>query len=286
MEIMKRNYFLIGLLGVLVLVNVYVWSLVPRTASHLSVSFLNVGQGDAIFIQSPSGMQVLIDGGPPDERVLRSLSRVMPWTDRTIDLIIPTHPDADHIGGLPALLERYEVSHILHTDATADTGIYRAFAEQSSSEGAVVIAAERGQVLDLGSGAYLTVLYPRGSVAAGERNEGSVVARLDYGDTSFLFTGDAPDDIEEYLVWSNHVSVDTDVLKVGHHGSDTSSASAFLSAVTPEYAVISAGCDNRYGHPDADVLERLRTFTANILSTCEEGTVTFTSDGYTVSVAR
>lgn len=256
----------------------------PRQSGGLSVSFLNVGQGDAIFIESPTGVQVLIDAGGGRE-VLRALSRVQSWFDRSVDVIIATHPDQDHIGGFPDLLARYSVSQIFYSSVDDDGSDARAFARAVSGEvqsGAVEKTAKRGDMIDIGGGAKLEVLFPDRDVSGIETNTGSIVARLTYGDTTFLFTGDSPSSIEKYLVRLDGAKLHAAVLKVGHHGSRTSSSEEFIDAVSPSFAVISRGCDNSYGHPHKEVVERLAAHAIQILDTCTEGTITFVSDGVDV----
>ena len=157
----------------------------------LTVSFLNIGQGDAIFIDAPSGRQVLIDGGP-DRSVLRELGRILPWWDRSIDVVVATHPDADHISGLVDMLQRYRVENIFHPGVEKNTGPAESMLLSVASEGARETIARRGQIIDLGSGAYIEILFPDRDVSSVETNTASIVARLVYGDTSFMLTGDSP----------------------------------------------------------------------------------------------
>lgn len=249
----------------------------------LTVSFLDVGQGDAIFIEAPSGRQLLIDGGK-NRAVIRQLSRVMPWYDRSIDVVLATHPDADHIGGLPDVFARYDVDLIVQSSVRDEDGADSvAFEKGIEKEGAERLIATRGQVINLGDGAYLEILFPDRPVPSIETNTGSIIARLAYGETSFMLTGDAPSAIEEYLIRLGADALDADVLKAGHHGSRTSSSLSFVGFVSPEYAVYSRGCDNSYGHPHDEVKEVFAKLAVPTLDTCEEGRVTFVSDGKTVT---
>lgn len=279
---LKVQKYLWLLIGVLFFSALLTWiGVMSREGGLLEVSILDVGQGDAIFIESPTGAQVLIDGGP-HQSVLRPLGREMSFFDRSIDLVMYTHPDADHIGGLPEVLERYKVSFFGETEIEAETALFGALERRRDVEGAEVISLRRGQVFDLGGGAYLEVLFPDRELRTQESNFSSVIMRLVYGESEFILTGDAPKATEEFLAILDGGELKSDVLKVGHHGSKTSSSVVFLSAVSPRYAVISYGCDNRYGHPHEEVVDRLRSFEAEVLSTCEHGTVTFTSDGQDV----
>ena len=266
------------------LIALLIWYAVWRESRHglLTVSFLDIGQGDSIFIDSPSGRQVLIDGGP-NAGVLQELSKVMPWWDRSIDLMIPTHPDADHIGGLIDVLARYEVGTIIHSSVEGDTKTSQELESAMHQEGARETIAKRGEVIDLGDGAYLEILSPDRDVPHVETNTGSVVVRLVYGNTSFMLTGDAPQEIENYLVWLDGMNLHSDVLKAGHHGSKYSSSPLFLGFVNPEYGVFSRGCQNRYGHPAPEVVQRFKDFGIPTFDTCTDGTVTFVSDGQTVT---
>ena len=284
---MRRSSRVLGLaILVLCAIALGVWWAAIREDRRglLTVSFLNIGQGDAIFIDSPSGRQALIDGGK-GSTVVRELGKVMPWYDRSIDVVIGTHPDADHIGGLPDVLARYDVSTVIRSsveDSGADqTAFLRAVASEKNAQ---VLIAERGQIIDLGEGAYLEILFPDRAVPLIETNTGSIVARLVYGDTAFMLTGDAPQAIEEYLVSLDGSNLKSDVLKAGHHGSRTSSALPFVGYVAPSYAVFSRGCDNSYGHPHKEVVELFARFGIPTLDTCETGTITFVSDGQTVAL--
>lgn len=283
----KSTKILLAVLLVLLIVNMAIWyAVVQREKSEqLTVSFLNIGQGDAIFIQSGSGVQILIDGGK-GRAVLRELSRVMPWFDRTIDVVIGTHPDADHIGGLPDVLARYRVETIVRSSVLDESGSdFVAFNDAIATEkesGAQEIIAERGQVFDLGDGVSLTILFPDRDVPGLETNTGSIIARLVYGNTSFMLTGDSPQSIEEYVVRLDGSKLQSTVLKAGHHGSRTSSSPLFVGFVDPEYAIFSRGCDNTYGHPHEEVVDLFKRFEIQTLDTCTNGRVTFVSDGQTV----
>jgi len=275
-------------LGVVILVLALVvaviwWALASAsTSSEMTVTFLDVGQGDATLIESPSGVQVLIDGGK-NRAVIRELSREMPLFDRSLDVVIATHPDADHIGGLVDVLARYQVALVGQSSVEDSEGPDAvAFAQSVVGKKAKVVTLERGHVIDLGDGARLEILFPDRGVPEIETNTGSVIARLVYGSTAFMLTGDSPAAIEEYLVQLDGEALEANVLKVGHHGSRTSSSLIFVGYVSPEYAVISRGCDNSYGHPHEEVLATFARLEILTLDTCEEGSITFVSDGISV----
>jgi len=260
-----------------------IWFAAFREARNglLTVSFLNIGQGDSIFIDAPSGRQVLIDGGP-NSVVLRELSKKMPWWDRSIDVVIPTHPDADHVGGLIDVLARYRISTIINSSVEGDTKTFSALNSAIENEHAQKIVAMRGQVLDLGGGTRLEILFPDRPVPNLDTNDACVVARLVYGETAFMFPCDAPQSIEKYLVQLDGENLQANVLKAGHHGSRTSSSELFVGYVSPEFAVFSRGCDNKYGHPHKEVIDTFEKFDISVLDTCANGTITFVSDGQKV----
>ena len=262
------------------------WMAYDMPEKKLTVAFLDIGQGDSIFIQSPTGRQVLIDGGI-DRDVLAQLASVMPFFDRSIDVMIATHPDKDLMGGLPYVLEQYDIDVVLDPGLEADTEGYAFYSDMRAHEKDVVYhEARRGQVIDLGGGAYLRILYPDKDMdGAEDTNSASIVAQLVYGKTEVMLTGDAPDETESYLV-SIDTHLKSDILKAGHHGSKTSTSQAFLDAVDPDYTIISAGKDNSYGHPHQEVTDRLIAASTTILTTFEEGTIVFESDGKTLRLVR
>lgn len=260
-------------LALLVLV-LSVWLFFIHTGANVTrVVFLSVGQGDAILISQ--GMnQVVIDGGRDGRLLLSRLGRYVPFYDRTIETLIPTHPDADHIGGLSALLERYRVKTVLDTGARTDTKSAFLFYRDLEREGSILLPAIRGTSIDLPKGGVLKILFPSAPepVDVPETNEGSVVAHFDFGATSFLFTGDLPDE-EQFIPDLEPVSI----LKAGHHGSRYSTSEALLDILQPKEAVISVG-KNNYGHPHPEVLSRLEAHGVTLLRTDTMGDIVYTCD--------
>ena len=251
---------------------------------QLRVDFLDVGQGDSTLITSPTDTQVLVDGGKAG-KAGRSLAKALPFFDRSLDVVIGTHADSDHVGGLVNVLKNYDVSTVVLPQVAASSSVYQALetaAREEQKSGAEITTLSRGDVLDIGAGAYMLVQFPPAGNAPVGTNDSSLIFTLVYGETKFLFTGDSPQVIEEYLALSQPDLLQADVLKVGHHGSDTSSSYPFLSAVGAQSAVISAGADNPYGHPDEVVVDRLQRVGAKILCTCDIGTISFLSDGQSV----
>jgi len=253
----------------------------------LTVAFLDVGQGDAVFIEAPSGRQMLIDGGP-SKRVLRKLGSQMWFWDRSIDAVVASHPDKDHIGGLGDVLEVYDVGAVLRSGATSSTEVFDAWRGAIEREDAAHRTIVAGQSIRLSPRVRFDVLFPPRSidVTAMEPNKASVVGRLVYGDTAFLLSGDAPKAVEEYIAGRYGGNLASQVLKAGHHGSDTSTGKSWLGWADPKWAVVSAGKDNRYGHPAPSVVERLKRFGIEILQTKKRGTVIFESDGKRVRLVE
>ncbi len=271
--------------GALALVCAGVWGVVyaetPSASGVLTFAVLDVGQGDALYIESPTGVQLLIDGGPGDA-LLQALPAVMPALDRTIDAVIATHPDADHIGGFAELLERYEVGAFIEPGIPKETATAKKLQAAVDEKKIPRIIARRGMSLDLGGGARLDVLYPDRDVSflpADKVNEGGIVARLVYGESEVLLMADVGAGVEARLVQLDGENLDSDMLKVGHHGSRFSTSKAFVAAVSPEVALISVGAKNTYGHPTPQALGVLQNAGAEILRTDEKGTIRCVSSG-------
>lgn len=281
----------------LAVIAVLVWvaaAMVPE-GGNLSVSFLDVGQGDSILITSPSGQHVLVDGGPSPEKVCLELGEALPFWEHSIDLVVLTHAHSDHVTGLVEVLRRYDVNQVLYStyypieqasDSDYDSEVSPAYAEFCSvvtERGIDCTAAQTGQVIDLGGGAATEVLNPPETFLEGtdsDADNNAVVLRVAMGDVSFLLTSDLYWDGELYLV-AGRAELESTVLKASHHGSSSSTYPAFLAAVDPQVAVVSVGADNRFGHPTEEVMQRLVDWVGdgNVYLTSERGTVTFTTDG-------
>lgn len=265
-----RTLVVIALLALALLAGIFLLVSI-REFAPLRVIFLNVGQGDAILI-TEGDTQVLIDGGAESRQLLGQLGRFVPFWDHQIETIIATHPDADHIGGLSSVIRRYRVNHFFSNGAVSESGAFadlnRSLEQSSETERAVL---GTGSKFLFPGGAELRVLFPVGGRAAafGETNEGSIVARLAYGQASFLLTGDLP---HEETVLPDIGS--SRVLKVAHHGSRYSTSEEWISRVKPEAAIISVG-KNRYGHPSGEVIDRLRSAGIEILRTDEIGNIVY-----------
>jgi competence protein ComEC len=268
----------------LLVVAILVWSVALTTPDDkLHVSFFDVGQGDAILIQTPNGQDVLIDGGPDPQKINLELSKKLPFWDRTIDLIICTQPHADHITGLVEILQRYKVNQALEAEVSYNSSIYKEWCNVVEDKGIEYSIAQAGQGIDLGSGIKLEVLNPPEGLFEGTSHDvdnNGLVLRLSWGLVSFLFTADIREEAELELI-GQRANLKSTVLKVAHHGSETSTTSQFLAAVDPEVAVISVGADNPFGHPGSEVVERLINSVGedNVYRTDEDGTIELITDG-------
>ena len=284
MDFFKR-YWREALVVGLILSKIFVWQALydRQPGNTLSVYFLDVGQGDAILIDSPSHGRVLVDGGK-NRKVLTELGKILPFADRRIDVVTATHPDADHIGGLPEVISRYKVGTFIESGAESENNIDDELKRRIEEKNIQSVVARRGMVINFGDGVKLTVLFPNQDVSKLDPNDASIVARLTYGEESFLLTGDAELRTENILLNLDPEVLDSDVLKVGHHGSRSSTFILFAEAVSPEYAVISAGKDNTYGHPHKEVLSILNKIHAKIVSTIDRGTIKFETDGKSLNL--
>ncbi|MFQ5860670.1 MAG: DNA internalization-related competence protein ComEC/Rec2 [Dehalococcoidia bacterium] len=249
---------------------------------RLHVLFLDVGQGDAVLIVTPRGGRVLIDGGPEPLAAVRALGRHLPLWERNLDLVVLTHPQVDHLEGLIEVLQRYRVGRVLEGVEQPSSVLYQRWQQVLRQQRAPFVRAVAGQRVVLDGNVLLEVLHPppeplRGTGA--DVNNNSVVLRVIYGESSVLLTGDVGRVAEFYLL-DREAALASTVLKVAHHGSDSSSDTTFLASVRPQLAVISAGQENPFGHPSPAVMERLQAHVGGpIYQTAFHGTVEVLSDG-------
>ncbi len=265
----------------LIVLNILAWVAVYdlNQSQLLEVIFFDVGQGDAIFVKTPDNYQILIDGGPGNA-VIEKLAGEMPFWDRTIDMVVLTHPEYDHMAGLIEVLKRYEVDYIVWTGVLADTGEYEKWKEVIKDEEAEIIIAQAGQSIKIGE-VQFDILYPFENLEGQEiktTNNTSIVSRLTFKDNSFLFTGDISKSKEKEIL-EQGIVINSDIIKVGHHGSKTSSSQEFIEAVSPEIAVIQCAKDNNYGHPHSEVLAVLENYDIKILRTDQDGDIKIVSNG-------
>ena len=246
-------------------------------AGTLTVTWLDVGQGDAAVIQC-GGQSMLIDGGKPEKS-----SYIYAWLQQHglsyLDVIVATHVDADHIGGLSGALNYASVGTAYCPETTGTTETFQSFVKYLAQRGKQITVPTAGETFALG-GAQIQILGPLHR--AEDSNDNSIVLKVSFGATSFLFTGDA-ERAEEQALLNSGVNLQSTVLKVGHHGSDTSTSYPFLRAVAPQYAVISVGAGNSYGHPTEAVLSRLRDAGVTTFRTDMQGEITAVSDGQTIN---
>ena len=279
-SMVPHKWIVSSLLVLSVLSLVFTFS-VPDGKLH--VYFLDVGQGDAILVSKDS-RQILIDGGPGPQAITTALGKKMPFWDMSIDLVVLTHPDADHITGLIEILRRYEVKQILYPDMDVYSGLYTEFLEVIDEKGISTVPAEAGQRINLNKDIYLDVLNPVCSIQYSNMDNNSVVLRLESGTMSYLLTGDIMKEAEYGLLLRRAIE-DSTVLKLAHHGSASSTTDEFLNVVNPQIAIISAGKNNRYGHPNEEIIERLETRgNISIFNTGIHGTIEFISDGNNVRI--
>lgn len=256
-------------------------SAVPvQTSGDLTVHFINVGQADCELIDAP-GKTVLIDAG--DVGGADALISYLHAQDvQTIDYLIATHPHADHIGNMDEIVNEFDIGHVIFSEIPASltptSKVYERLLDAITQKGLKITKASPGAQYDLGGGAVMTILGPLRQDPA-DLNENSVVCRLDYGSTSFLFTGDASKASEDDLIETYGGALQADVLKLGHHGSDTASQEEWLEFVRPRIAIASVGYDNSYGHPSPEVIQRLETFEIPLYRTDRDGTIVVSSDG-------
>jgi competence protein ComEC len=262
-------------------------------ADRLRVSFIDVGQGDAALIEFPGGRSMLIDAGMWSEEFDAGRQIVVPFLKRrgitTLDWFVASHPHADHIGGAASVFESLNVHAVLESGHAVQDPVYLRYRQAMETEQSSVLNASQFDTALVMNGAKVYVLYPQVDKPAGDSsmlytnlNNISVVVRLVFGETSFLFVGDLEREGEAELVRLFGKFLGSDVLKVGHHGSNTSSTPDLLECVQPRYAVISVGRNNKFRHPSEEVIERLQTLGAEVLRTDEEGAIVFETDGKTL----
>ena len=283
-----KKFVIIALVVNCALIGVLLFS---RSAHPAAIHIFAVGQGDGIYIRTPEGYDIVIDGGPSPRAILSKLGRAMPFYDRTIDAVILSHPHADHVIGLIALLLRYRVKQVYLSGAAHNTPEYRAFLELLRQHTEIQkIKVDHQFIVAFSPDTRLEFLYPTMDVAGTEAldfmgqnvNNTSVVVRFTHKQESALFTGDIEKEAENYLV-SRYASAEenpetetrlqAEILKVPHQGSKTSSTIEFLQAVHPKIAVIPVGAKNRYGHPHKDTIDRLTEFGIKILRTDYDGDI-------------
>ncbi len=257
----------------------------PNGQNGLTVAFLDIGQGDSILIKSPGGKIMLIDGGRSTNLAQRVIiPKLNEWGASQVDVLMPSHPDQDHIAGLVGVLENFPVKAAALTGQVHSTQIYERLLTDIRDKNVQAIKVRTGTDIPFDSAVKIEVLGPdEQAVQDDDTNNASIVIKLTYGSTSFLFTGDA-EFPEESAMLAHGFDVRSTVLKLGHHGSRTSTDADWLKQVQPQLGIISAGKDNSYGHPHPEVIAALKQLNIPYIRTDEHGTITVTSDGATLHV--
>jgi competence protein ComEC len=289
-KIKKLIYWLIGLLGiVLFLVGLIFYDYYSRGIfspdKNLKVIICDVGQGDAILIRTSAGQDILIDGGP-DDSVLTCLGKYLPFSDREIEMMILTHPHADHLVGLVSVLKNYSVDEVLIAGVQSSDSIYQDFLNLVKEKEIKTVIVLSGKIFSFSDGSRLEILYPISDLTdktVKDLNDSSIVSKLTYGQSSFLFTGDLGGESEADLLKTNQ-NLQAEVLKVGHHGSSYSLSELFIQAVKPRLAVISVSLNNSFHHPSSRIVRRLARFGVEVLRTDLAGDIELVSDGEKIKV--
>ncbi len=293
---MKRIYLFLTISAIF---TAAIWGLIfiKVRGAFLEADFFDVGQGDSILIKMPYGQTLLVDGGP-DNKILEKIGRYLPPLAKRIDIVILTHPHADHVTGLVEVLKRYDIGLVILGGANIKTDVYGEFLKTLKDKGTTIMIAKSGEALHFGDGIEFDILSPLSDMlgifdkrnegfgkAGNDINDSSVVGKLFFKNFSVLLMGDATSKIENNLL-AYGSGLKSDVLKVGHHGSKYSSSSEFLSYVKPKASIIEVGAHNRYGHPTQATLERLKNLNISIFRTDKDGDIKILSDGVATNIYK
>lgn len=285
MEDKTKKIFSPIMILILIVAFIGIWACVfVPIDNKLKVTYLDVGQGDSELIEFPDGKTALVDGGP-DKKVLEGLGKNMPFYRRKIDVVFLSHPHADHVAGLVHVLSRYEVGRVVLTRAVHNAPEYQEFLKLIKEKNIPATEGIRGAEFDFSSGCKIKILYPTGTLDSQNLNNTSEVLMLESGKTRFLFMGDLEKDGSDKLLALSS-DLHADVIKVPHHGSQNALNESLYKKADPQYAVISAGKDNKYGHPHTELLRFLEASGIKYFRTDEDGDISFILDGTNLTLRK
>lgn len=271
---MEHRFFVVRVLVVIIGLFLFVIIInhTEKRPLKTTISVLDVGQGDSALIEDISGKKILIDAGK-DTSVLRELSLYTFTPNRFIDVVILTHPDMDHAGGIVHVLNHYDVGMFLTSQVFSDTAVMDPIFRILSKKKIPSYFVRRGLAIKLNTEERFIVLFPDRDTSTWKTNEASIIGRFEHNNRSMLFMGDAPKSIELYLLETIPDLLTADILKIGHHGSNTSSDPLFIDMLKPGIAIVSAGKDNQYGHPTKEIVDMLKNKHIPLFSTITTGTI-------------
>ncbi len=292
---------MIGLILVLEIKGIITWrwEFTKNKSANLEVAFMDIGQGDAAILKFPNGQTMLVDCGK-DASILSALGRNLPWSKRDLDYLVITHPHADHFGGCLDVLARFKVHHIYVNGYAGDHGqLFESFNSAIKNEirvdGAENIILSASESLEIGS-TTIRFIYPDHDLGKDPRipasqapldiNDTSVVLKVSYGTQDILLTGDMEKPLENYLIQKDRHILGAEIFKAGHHGSDSSSGEEFITAVQPDFCIISSGKGNSYGHPHGSTVRRLERMGCEVLRTDQRGDILMTITSSTSVVEK
>ncbi|PKM91044.1 MBL fold metallo-hydrolase [Candidatus Falkowbacteria bacterium HGW-Falkowbacteria-1] len=276
----KKNKIILFVSTLSLLCVYFFWSYYSfRENRNLKVYFLDVGQGDAIFIQTPNKQNIIIDMG--SEKGVKELNKIIPWWSKNIDMAIITHPHDDHIAGFPLLIKKYKIKKIIFTGASYSSPLYQEVLKIIDEKNLNLLIPQPEQNIKIDENCYLKFLFPIDSMAGKEMeslNNSSIVIQLICKNSIFLFTGDAEEEIEKKILEKNY-DLKSDVLKVGHHGSISSTNQEFLNKIDPKIAIIMVGKNNKFNHPSLRTINKLKKIGAETFRTDLNGNILIISNG-------
>lgn len=275
-KIIHETFLIIGLLANLSLA--WPWVVLHNNQLFLTVVVCDVGQGDAILLKSSQGFDMLIDGGPPSSAALNCLGKFLPPWDTTIELLVITHPDLDHIGGLVEIVRRYQINKVISSGASSPSNYYQLLLKELANRQVRVTMVRAGDLINITPDFKANILWPMVTSSGMSTNYQSLVMKVNFGQAAIILTGDVEQEAEAEIVKINK-DIKSDLLKISHHGSRSASSELWLKALRPQTALISVGTNNRYGHPHPTVLRRLQNLGISINRTDQSGDLVWQTYG-------